>query len=231
MLVAVLFFLPVFPTFMVIDQLDDIELFSFLDTDSAVLNLGKYFVLALPASAVMIVLTALISAAIRWSVMPRLKPGSWPVHSNVYCGKWLVNQIQETSLQVLHGVYATMYAPFWYRLLGAKVGRDAEISTALGVVPDMLTLGDETFIADAVLLGDEEIDGGWMTMQPTVVSRRSFIGNGAYVPDGTHLPENVLIGVLSRVPDRHGSAAATPGSARRRCTCRRAKPWPATRKN
>ena len=104
MLVAVLFFLPVFPTFMVIDKLDDIELFSFLDTDSSILNLGKYFILALPASAVMIVLTALISAGIRWSVMPRLKPGSWAVHSNVYCGKWLVNQIQETSLQVLHGV-------------------------------------------------------------------------------------------------------------------------------
>ena len=203
MLVAVLFFLPVFPTFMVIDKLDDIEFFSRLDSESTVLNLFKYFFFALPASAVMIVLTALISAAIRWSVMPRLKPGSWPVHSNVYCGKWLVNQIQETSLQVLHGVYATVFAPFWYRLLGAKVGRDAEISTALGVVPDMLTLGDETFIADAVLLGDEQIDGGWMTMQPTVVSRRSFIGNGAYVPDGTHLPENVLIGVLSRVPDRH----------------------------
>ena len=203
MLVAVLFFLPVFPTFMVIDKLDDIELFSFLDTDSSILNLFKFFVLALPASAVMIVLTALIAAAIRWSVMPRLKPGSWPVHSKVYCGKWLVNQIQETSLQVLHGVYATVYAPFWYRLLGAKVGRGAEISTALGVVPDMLTLGDDTFIADAVLLGDEEIDGGWMTMQPTVISRRSFIGNGAYVPDGTHIPENVLIGVLARVPDRH----------------------------
>jgi non-ribosomal peptide synthetase-like protein len=203
MLVAVLFFLPVFPTFLLIDKLDDIDLFSFLDTDSSLLNLGKYFVLALPAGAVMIVLTALISAAIRWSVMPRLKPGSWPVHSNVYCGKWLVNQIQETSLQVLHGVYATVYAPFWYRLLGAKVGRDAEISTALGVVPDMLTLGDETFIADAVLLGDEEIDNGWMTMRATVISRRSFIGNGAYVPDGTHIPENVLIGVLSRVPDRH----------------------------
>jgi non-ribosomal peptide synthetase-like protein len=85
-------------------------------------------------------------------------------------------------------------------LLGAKVGRDAEISTALGVVPDMLTLGDETFIADAVLLGDEEIDGGWMTMQPTVVSHRSFVGNGAYIADGTTLPENVLIGVHSRAP-------------------------------
>lgn len=51
------------------------------------------------------------------------------------------------------------------------------------------------------LLGDEEIDGGWMTMQPTVVSRRSFVGNGAYIHDGTTLPENVLVGVLSRAPE------------------------------
>jgi non-ribosomal peptide synthetase-like protein len=40
-----------------------------------------------------------------------------------------------------------------------------------------------------------------MSMQPTVISRRSFVGNGAYIPDGTHLPENVLIGVLARAPD------------------------------
>ncbi|KQW03111.1 Pls/PosA family non-ribosomal peptide synthetase [Rhizobacter sp. Root1221] len=201
LLIATLFFMPVFPTFMLIDLLDDAELFPRLSSLFSGLPLLKYFVLALPASAVMIVLTALLSAGIRWSVLPRMRTGSWPVHSNVYCGKWLVNQIQESSLQVLHGIYATVYAPSWYRLLGAKVGRDAEISTALGVVPDMLTLGDETFIADAVLLGDEEVDGGWMTMQPTVVSRRSFVGNGAYIPDGTTLPENVLVGVLSRAPD------------------------------
>jgi non-ribosomal peptide synthetase-like protein len=201
LLIATLFFLPVFPTFMLIDKLDSMEEYAWLEVTSPWLSLFKYFVLALPASGVMIVCTALLSAAIRWSILPRLASGRWPVHGNVYCGKWLVNQIQESSLQVLHGVYATVYAPFWYRLLGAKVGRDAEISTALGVVPDMLTLGDETFIADAVLLGDEEIAGGWMSMQPTVISRRSFVGNGAYIPDGTTLPENVLIGVMSRAPD------------------------------
>ena len=64
----------------------------------------------------------------------------------------------------------------------------------------MLTLGDETFIADAVMLGDESIDGGWMSMQPTVIARRSFVGNGSYIPDGTILPQNVLIGVHSTVP-------------------------------
>jgi non-ribosomal peptide synthetase-like protein len=81
------------------------------------------------------------------------------------------------------------------------VGRGAEISTALGLVPDMLTLGEDTFIADAVMLGDENIDAGWMSVRPTVISRRSFIGNGAYIPDGTIVPENVLIGVHSCVPE------------------------------
>ncbi|WP_411969907.1 Pls/PosA family non-ribosomal peptide synthetase [Paucibacter sp. DJ2R-2] len=207
LLIATLFFLPVFPTFMLIDSLDNLDnlddwpSLNWLQGEVLWLQLLRYFLFALPASAVLIVITALLSAAIRWGVLPRLMKGTWPVHSWVYCSKWLVNQIQESSLQGLHGVYATVFAPWWYRLLGARVGRDAEISTALGVVPDMLTLGDETFIADAVLLGDEEIDGGWMTVRPTVVSRRSFVGNGAYVPDGTTIPENVLIGVLSRAPE------------------------------
>lgn len=199
--ISALFFMPVFPSFVTIDWFDNADNFPWLQTNSVPLQLAKYFILAFPATAVLIVCTALLSAGIRWSILPKLTPGSYAVHGNIYCGKWLVNQIQESSLNVLHGVYATVYAPFWYRMLGAKVGKGAEISTALGVVPDMLTLGDETFIADAVLLGDEQIDRGWMTMHPTVISRRSFVGNGAYIPDGTVLPENVLIGVHTCAPD------------------------------
>ena len=201
LLIVTLFFMPVFPSFVLIDWFDEQGWLPWVQGDDLRIQLLRYFLLAFPASTVLIILTALVSAGIRWSVLPRLHPGRSPVHGNTYCAKWLVSQIQESSLNVLHGIYATIYAPLWYRLLGAKVGRDAEISTALGVVPDMLTLGDETFIADAVMLGDEEIDGGWMTMQPTVVSNRSFVGNGAYIPDGTVLPEHVLIGVHSRAPD------------------------------
>ena len=195
---AVIFFIPVFPSFILIDWLD--ESYSWMQSDNIPFQLIKYFFLAFPATAVLILCTVVISAALRWSLLPRIQEGSWPVHSNAYCSRWLVSQIQEASLNILHGIYATVFAPSWYRLLGARVGRDAEISTAQGLIPDLLSLGDETFIADAVMLGDEEIDGGWMTLQATVVSRRSFIGNGAYVPDGTVLPENVLIGVHTRAP-------------------------------
>ncbi|HWJ94807.1 MAG TPA: Pls/PosA family non-ribosomal peptide synthetase, partial [Telluria sp.] len=199
--IATVFFMPVFPSFVLIDWFDEAGSLPWLQGSDVTVQLARYFLLAFPASAVLIVLTALVSAAIRWGVLPRLEPGRYAIHSGTYLAKWLVSHIQESSLNILHGIYATVFAPSWYRMLGAKVGRDAEISTALGVVPDMLTLGDETFIADAVMLGDEQIDGGWMTMQPTVVSHRSFVGNGSYIPDGTVLPENVLVGVHTHAPE------------------------------
>ena len=208
LLVATLFFMPVFPTFMLIDILDIEEISvrplleqGIVDAGGAfVLRLIKFFLLALPASAVLVACTVLVAALVRYLFLPRTKAGTWSIHSRRYLGKWMVNQIQEASLSTLHGIYATVYSSTWYRLLGAKVGKQTELSTALGVVPDMLTLGDECFVADAVMLGDEHIDGGWMTVKPTVVSRRSFIGNGAYVPDGSTIPENVLVGVMTAVP-------------------------------
>lgn len=199
--VVCLFFMPIFPTFMIVDWLDDKILLPFLQSEAIHWVAMRYFILAIPATALMIISTILVSAMIRWLAVPKLQAGSYPVHGSLYRRKWLANQIQESSLQVLHGIYASVYAPSWYRLLGASVGKNAEISTAMGVVPDMLTLGDDSFIADAVMLGDEEIRQGWMRLKPTTVGNSTFVGNGAYVPDGSHIPDNVLIGVQSRVPD------------------------------
>lgn len=201
-LIAALFFIPIFPSFVLIDYLDG----SWLDVSDGEMSfissaLLMLFALGIPASIVLIFVTTIISALLRRLLMPkRLIAGTHPVHSNLYYRKWLTNQIQESSLNVLHGLYATVYAASWFRLLGAKVGCDAEISTAMGVVPDMLTLGDDSFIADGVMLGDEHIEGGWMTLRPTVVGNRTFVGNGAYVPDGRIIPDDVLIGVQTYCP-------------------------------
>ena len=203
--VALLFFMTLFPTFIVLD-------YWFLpvgsDFDNFFLMAVQYGAYGIPSSVILIGLTALLSATVRWVAIPRIDPGRYPVHGRMYYRTWLINQIQDNSLHTLHSVYATVFAPTWLRLMGAKVGKRSEISTAMGVVPDMLTLGDETFIADAVMLGDDDVEGGWMTLRPTTVGHRSFVGNGAYVPDGTVLPPNVLIGVQSRAPE---SSRIKPG--------------------
>ena len=197
--VSVLFFLPTFPAFMLIDWLDANTLNVFDSGVSAPVAFGFFFLLAIPASAVFLAVTMLITGGLR-RLLPRPVAGLTPVDSFAYWHKRAVSMILDCSLREMHAVYASVYAPMWLRFLGVKVGRHAEISTAEGMVPELLTLGDDSFVADGAMLGDEEIRGGWMILKPTRIGNRSFIGNGAYVPDGASIPDDVLIGVQTRAP-------------------------------
>ena len=160
-----------------------------------------YFFLSIPASLVLVLLTVFLAAGLRRLFLPRQKAGVFSVYGPTYCRTWLLNRVLDSSLGVLHGIYASMFASGWLRMMGTKVGRHAEISTAVGIVPDLLTLGDDAFIADGVMLGDEELRGGWMVLRPTGIGNRSFVGNGAYVADGAIVPDDVLIGVQTRTPE------------------------------
>ena len=197
--VSVLFFLPTFPAFILIDWLDANTLNVFDSGVSAPVAFGFFFLLAIPASALFLGLTMLVTGGLRW-LLPRQTAGRTPVDSFAYWHKRTVSMILDCSLRELHGLYASVYAPLWLRTLGVKVGHHAEVSTAEGMVPDLLSLGDDSFVADGAMLGDEELRGGWMILKPTRVGNRSFIGNGAYVPDGTTVPDDVLIGVQTRAP-------------------------------
>ena len=169
------------------------------------------------------VVTMLVTTGLR-KLLPRQVAGISSVHSFAFWRKKLMTLILDSSLQVLHGLYASVYAPMWLRLLGVKIGRNAEVSTAEGMVPELLTLGDDSFIADGAMLGDEEQRGGWMILKPTRIGNRSFVGNGAYVPDGATVPDDVLIGVQTRAPaTTERLNPARRGWARRRSYCRRAK--------
>ncbi|WP_163831330.1 hypothetical protein, partial [Pseudomonas viridiflava] len=75
LLIATLFFIPVFPTFFLMDWFDAQHVLPWLAGTSVGSQLARYFMLAFPASAVLIVATALASAALRWIALPRLKPG------------------------------------------------------------------------------------------------------------------------------------------------------------
>ncbi len=199
MVVSVLFFLPTFPTFMLIDWIDAHWVDIFDSEAGPLAAFGYVFLLAIPASALFVSFTMLVTAGMRW-IMPRQRAGIFPVHSVAFWRKKFMGQILDGSLHELHGLFASVYAPLWLRFLGVNVGNNSEVSTAEGIVPELLQLGSDCFIADGAMLGDEEQRHGWMILQPTSIGNRSFIGNGAYVPDGANVPDDVLIGVQTRTP-------------------------------
>jgi non-ribosomal peptide synthetase-like protein len=150
--------------------------------------------------------------AVKWLLLGKIHPGTYPLNSFYHVRKWFVDKTLELSLDVIGPLYASVYLTPWYKALGATIGRGAEISTASFISPDLLDVGDESFIADNVSLGAPRVSNGVVQLGQNRIGRRSFIGNSALLPPGTVIADDVLIGCLS-APPRSGEGASQPDSA------------------
>ena len=171
-----------------------------------------YLVLAPLVGLSFVVFLCLEIALFKWLLLGRVQPGRYPILSSFYLRKWFVDQLLDLSLDFLGPLYASIYLAPWYRLLGAKLGRMTEISTASFISPDLLTIDDESFVADAVSLGAARIEHGHLTIAHTRIGKRTFVGNSAILPPGTALGDNSLIGCLS-APPANPADALRPGAA------------------
>jgi non-ribosomal peptide synthetase-like protein len=94
-------------------------------------------------------------------------------------------------------------------MLGAKIGKNTEISTASSVTHPLLEIGDGAFVADAVTLGEADIRAQQLILSKTTIGNKSFVGNSALIPQGYNLNSDMLIGVLSTPPDEQQQANST----------------------
>ncbi|MES2000312.1 MAG: Pls/PosA family non-ribosomal peptide synthetase [Pseudomonadota bacterium] len=163
-------------------------------------GLGGYLIALLPAGLLYVVSLSALVVALKRLILPKLEAGIYPVESAFYLRKWLVDKLAETSLLFNQALYATLYLPPFLRMLGAKIGARAEISTVSNITPDLLEIGEETFLADQVSVGAARVHHGHVTLQPVRVGARAFIGNAAALPVGATVPDGCLIGVLSTPP-------------------------------
>ncbi len=125
---------------------------------------------------------------------------SYPVYSKEYIRKWVVDTMVQLSLMTVQPLYATIFLPLWLRMLGAKIGKRAEISTVDHITADLLSVEEGSFVADSASVGPAVVRNGTMHVGKTVVGKRSFVGNSALIPIGTSIGNNCLIGVLSKPP-------------------------------
>ena len=202
--VVMLGLVPIFPAFFVLYNLDS----WFLGTENYNVAWSTLPFLAWPTAFILVVASVLIIVGLRWTVLPRVRPGTYSIHSWFYVRKWTIGLATEVVLETLNSLYATIYMRYWYRLMGAKIGRGSEISTNLAGRYDLVDIGANNFLGDEVIFGDEEVRRGWMIMKMVKTGDRVFIGNDAVIPQGSVLADDTLIGVKSKMPD---SQATKPG--------------------
>jgi non-ribosomal peptide synthetase-like protein len=142
------------------------------------------------------------------TVMFSAQPGIYPLRSWFGLRKWLSDQLMALSLGLTNTLYATLYLVPFLRLLGARIGAWSEVSTVAYLDPDMLHLGNGSFVADIAVVGPAVFYRNCVALIPASVGERSFVGNGALIPGGSRLGSNSLIGVYS-VPPAHEVASDT----------------------
>ncbi len=164
------------------------------------------YIAAVPLAGAFFVLAVMSEFLImKWALLGRVKAGSYRVHSGFYIRHWIVDRMHSLTLDFVAPIHATLYIGAWYRALGSKIGRSVELSTATSLTPDLLYLGEGCTVADEVSLGAPHVEAGWMTLAPTMLGRRTFVGNSAVIPAGTVTPPETLLGVLSTPPSQPGS--------------------------
>ncbi|NMN96883.1 amino acid adenylation domain-containing protein [Nocardiaceae bacterium YC2-7] len=140
-----------------------------------------------------------------------LKEGHYPVRSRVGWQVWSTERLMDAARTFLFPLYASLLTPGWLRLLGANVGKDTEISTAL-VLPKFTTVADGAFLADDTMVASYELGGGWMHIAEAKVGKRAFLGNSGMTAPGRRVPKNGLVAVLSAAPSKSKAGSSWLGS-------------------
>ena len=106
-----------------------------------------------------------------------------------------------TTRAVMLPVFTTLYLPPWMRLLGAKVGKNSEMSTVFAFLPELLDAGAGSFFADGSIVGGRRTYLGRFEVGVNKIGERTFMGNSAILPAGASIGDNCLLGVLSSPPE------------------------------
>ena len=190
-----------FPFFILIPLIPTIFIISELDNKAGDFEFNYLWVT--PFLSFIYIVLFIIETVILSRLLQRdVKPGKYSLYSWFYVKKWLVDQMNSISLIVLHPIYATLFITPYFRAFGAKIGKKTEISTASNVTYPLLNIGDRSFIADSVTLGEADVRGQQLILENTYIDNNSFVGNSALIPQGYHLGSDMLIGVLSVPPTK-----------------------------
>ncbi|WP_243770288.1 Pls/PosA family non-ribosomal peptide synthetase [Amycolatopsis acidicola] len=125
--------------------------------------------------------------------------GYHPVHGSMAWRVWTVERLMDMARGGLFPLYASLFTPVWLRLLGAKIGRDAEVSTVLAL-PKMTQVDDGAFLADDTMVATYELGHGWLHVAPARIGKQAFLGNSGITAPGRAVPKRGLVGVLSSTP-------------------------------
>ncbi|KAJ6481523.1 acetyl-CoA synthetase-like protein, partial [Mycena vitilis] len=136
----------------------------------------------------------LISIAFKWAVIGRYKPGKYRMWSGYYLRYWIVNQALRIAGRGIFSMHPSLEV-FYYRLLGAKVGKGVKIDkqARLGEY-DLLSFGDGCVVDNALIRGFCVEREGFFTLGRIAIGRDAVINTYTQISPGASIPPRAVYG-------------------------------------
>jgi non-ribosomal peptide synthetase-like protein len=110
----------------------------------------------------------------KWLIIGRYRAGAYPLWGSYHFRCWLVGRLQ--ALGGIGAAVGTPLMPFYFRLMGAKVGRDCALDSGLTFAYDLVAIGDDTSIGADTQFTGSRVENGWMILGRVDIGSRCFIG-------------------------------------------------------
>jgi carbonic anhydrase/acetyltransferase-like protein (isoleucine patch superfamily) len=145
-----------------------------------------------------------IVICIKWMVMGRRKEGSYHWDKSSYNQRWQFLLAWETVIKDCYGgagmlplITGSTYIVWYYRLLGATIGKDCAIHangtpSVYFTEPDLLTLGDRVAVDDASLVCHLNSRGEF-ELHTLSVGDRSILRAGSRLMSGASMGEDACL--------------------------------------
>jgi non-ribosomal peptide synthetase-like protein len=158
---------------------------------------NKYIALGISGIALMSIypILLIVSIGIKWLIIGKYKSGSYPLWGNYYWRFWFVRLI--SSMVPLNPIAGSPLLNIYYRLLGAKIGRDVYLDGIELIAADLVTIDSNTSLNSGASLVGYEIVNGRLEIGTVKIGRDCFIGTNTMLGLNTELEDRSRLGDLS----------------------------------
>lgn len=143
-------------------------------------------------------LMLVIPIAVKWIMIGRYRPGSYPLWGTFYFRWWFATTI-EAAVPVGY-LTGTPLLSIYLRLMGAKIGPNVHLDSDTFAIYDLLTIGEDSSInADSNLLG-YTVESGQLKIGCITIGKRCFVGARSAMRENTVMEDDSALEDLSLLP-------------------------------
>jgi non-ribosomal peptide synthetase-like protein len=143
-------------------------------------------------------LMLMIPIAVKWIMIGRYRPGSYPLWGAFYFRWWFATTI-EAAVPVGY-LTGTPLLNIYLRLMGAKIGPNVHLDSDTFAIYDLLSIGEDSSInPDSNLLG-YTVENGQLKIGRITIGKRCFVGARSAMRENTVMEDDSALEDLSLLP-------------------------------